>query len=133
MPGGGLAVADELEARPGLVGAAGARLAVAGLERLGPAGAAAAGAEPLPPGGASTAAALAAALAAPRACAAAWTASTSTGVTNVGGAAAREKDIACARWAGAGRSTCPVPSIVVTAMPSSAHTGRRHELMDRCS
>ena len=75
----------------------------------------------------------AAARACSRAAAPACAAVATPGGTCVGGAAAREKDGWCARRAGAGRLAPPVPSTVVTARPSRAQTGRRHELIARCS
>ena len=39
----------------------------------------------------------------------------------------------CIRFSGFGLAGRPVPSIVVTTSPPSAHTGRRQELIARCS
>src|ERR1700687_2734906 len=50
-----------------------------------------------------------------------------------GGATPKAAVSECWRKSGFGRRTAPVPSIVVTTSPPSAQTGRRHELMARCS
>ena len=49
------------------------------------------------------------------------------------GAPNREELAECRRNSGLGRRAAPVPSTVVTTRPPRAHTGRRQELMARCS
>src|ERR1700731_424313 len=49
------------------------------------------------------------------------------------GAADREEVKVCCKYCESGLRAAPVPSTVVTTSPPSAQTGRRHELIARCS